>query len=88
MCVLVKARTLRGVALSAGYAPKAPVKVAARLEVRDGARMVETVERAEEREGRYGAVEEARVGLAECVACKDTRGLLQAQDDCQWCGSM
>ena len=88
MCVLFKARTLRGVALGASYASKAPVKVAACLEVRDGACAVEAVERVEEREGRYGAVEEARVGLSECVACKDARGLLQAQDDCQWCGPM
>ena len=78
MCVLVKARTLRGVALGASYAPKTPVKVAARLEVCDGTCAVEAVERAEEREGRYGAVEEARIGLAKCVACKDARGLLQA----------
>jgi hypothetical protein len=82
--VLVGARTLRGVALGAGDAPKAPVKVTARLEVRDGARAVEAVERAEERKSRHGAVEEARIGLAKCVACKDARGLLQAQDDCQW----
>jgi hypothetical protein len=62
---------LRGVALGAGDAPKAPVKVTARLEVRDAAHAVEAVERTEERRSRDGAVEDARVSLAECVACKD-----------------
>ncbi len=40
--------TLCGVALGAGDAAKAAVKVAARSEVLDGARAVEPVERAEE----------------------------------------
>ena len=69
-------------ALGASDAPKAPVKIAARGEVRHGARAVEPVERAEQRQCGHGAVEEARVGLAERVASKDARGLLQAQNDC------
>jgi hypothetical protein len=64
-------RTLRGMALGAGNAPKAPVKIPALSEVRHGPCAVEAVERTKKREGRHGAVEEARVGLAECVACKD-----------------
>ena len=69
-------------ALGAGDAPKAAVKVAARGEVGDRARAVEPVERAEEGERGDGAVEEARVRLAKGVARKDARGLLQAQNDC------
>ena len=42
-----------GVALGTGDAPKAPVKIAARGKVRHGARAIEAVERAEEREGGY-----------------------------------
>jgi hypothetical protein len=73
-----EAHTLCGVALGAGDTPKAPVKVAARGEIRDSTRAIEAVERAEEGQRGYGAVDEARVCLAECVACEDTRGLLQA----------
>ena len=69
------------VTLGAGDATKATVKVAAGSEVGYGPRAIESVERAEEGEGRDGAVEEARVGLAEGVACEDARGLLQAQND-------
>jgi hypothetical protein len=74
-------RTLCGVALGAGDAPKAAVKVAARDEVGDRARAVEPVERAEEGQRGHGAVEEARVRLAKGVARKDARGLLQAQNN-------
>lgn len=74
--------TLCGVRLRASDAPKAAVKVAARGEVRDGARAIEAVERTEEGQRRHGAVYEARVCLAEGVACEDARGLLQAQNDC------
>jgi hypothetical protein len=70
------------VALGTGDAPKAPVKIAACGEVLHGARAIEPVERAEQRQRGHGAVEEARVGLAERVAGKDARGLLQAQNDC------
>jgi len=62
---------LRGVALGTGDAPKSPVKVTARSEVRHGARAIEPVERAEQRQGGHGAVQEARVRLAERVARKD-----------------
>lgn len=68
-------------ALGAGDAPKAAVKVAARGEVGDGACAVEPVERAEEGQRGHGAVEEARVRLAKGVARKDARGLLQAQNN-------
>ena len=74
---------MRGVALCAGDAPKPPIKIAARSEVRHGARVVKAVECAEERESGHGAIEEARICLAECVAREYARGLLQAQDD--WC---
>ena len=69
-------------ALGAGDAPKAAVKVAARGEVGDRARAVEPVEGAEEGQRGDGAVEEARVRLAKGVACKDARGLLQPQNNC------
>ena len=59
------------VTLGAGDATKAAVKIAARGEVGRCARAVESVERAEEGEGRDGAVEEARVRLAKGVACED-----------------
>ena len=68
-------------ALGAGDAAKATVKVAARGEVGHGPGAIESVERVEEGEGRDGAVEEARVCLAEGVACEDARGLLQPQND-------
>jgi hypothetical protein len=70
------------VALGTGDAPKNPVEIAARGEVLHCARAIEAVERAKQRQCGHGAVEEARVGLAERVACKDARGLLQAQNDC------
>lgn len=74
-------QTLRCVTLGAGDAAKATVKIAARGEVGHGSSAIESGERAEEGEGRDGAVEEARVCLAEGVACEDARGLLQPQND-------
>ena len=74
--------TLCGVTFRAGDTPKAAVKVATRGKIRDSARAIEAVERAEEGQRGDGTVEEARVRLAKGVACEDARGLLQAQDDC------
>ena len=72
----VPKRTLRGMALGTCDAPKSPVKVTACSEIRHGARAVEAVKRAEKGEGGHGTVDEARIGLAECIACEYTRGLL------------
>jgi hypothetical protein len=59
------------VALGASDSTKASVKVAARGKVGDCALAIEAIERAEEGQRRYGAVEETRVRLAKGVAGED-----------------
>jgi hypothetical protein len=59
------------VTLRASDSAKASVKVAAQDKVGDGTLAIETIERAEEGQRGYGAVEKTRVRLFKGVAGKD-----------------